>query len=193
MIEISKLRPTQFAVGMREVDQKIQKLMGLSGHKVEQFLLDHPVPVVLGPEKAIFIIDHHHLVRASWEHGLLAVKTEVKSDLSHLKSDGFWASMKKQNWVYLRDQFGGGPHEPLFLPHDIRSLADDPFRSLAWELREAGGYQKVETPFAEFKWAEYLRQHFSEHPALMGFHNALKKAIDLAKKSEASHLPGFQK
>ena len=37
------------------------------------------------------------------------------------------------------------------------SLVDDPYRSLAGLARKAGTYDKVDVPFTEFKWANYLR------------------------------------
>jgi hypothetical protein len=42
--------------------------------------------------------------------------------------------------VYPYCQFGEGPRKPLYLPRDIRGLADDPYRSLAWFVRKAGGF-----------------------------------------------------
>src|SRR5215470_10804037 len=40
----------------------------------------------------------------------------------------------------------------------IANLVDDPFRSLAGELRRAGGFAKDTTPFSEFLWADFLRR-----------------------------------
>jgi hypothetical protein len=36
------------------------------------------------------------------------------------------------------------------IPKSVRDLVDDPFRSLAGELRRAGGFAKDTTPFSEF-------------------------------------------
>ena len=66
---------------------------------------------------------------------------------------------------HLLDQFGLGPHEPRLLPEDIRGLADDPYRSLAWALRHAGAYEKTDLAFSEFKWADFLR---TAQPACSG-------------------------
>src|SRR3974377_1798791 len=38
---------------------------------------------------------------------------------------------------------------------------DDPFRSLAGELRRAGGFAKDTTPFSEFLWPDFLRRQMS--------------------------------
>src|SRR5476651_713504 len=68
----------------------------------------------------------------------------------------FWKQLQSEGWIYLHDQFGKGPHAPELLPVDIRGMADDPFRSLAWELRQVKGYTKVDRPFCEFSWANFL-------------------------------------
>ena len=43
----------------------------------------------------------------------------------------------------------------------MKDLVDDPFRSLAGELRRVGGYAKDTTPFSEFLWADFLRRRSS--------------------------------
>jgi hypothetical protein len=44
------------------------------------------------------------------------------------------------------------------LPKTVAGLIDDPFRSLAGELRRAGGFAKDTTPFSEFLWTDFLRR-----------------------------------
>jgi Putative ParB-like nuclease len=44
------------------------------------------------------------------------------------------------------------------IPKAVTDLVDDPFRSLAGELRLAGGYAKDTTPFSEFLWADFVRR-----------------------------------
>jgi hypothetical protein len=58
------------------------------------------------------------------------------------------------------------------LPKSIDKLMDDPFRSLAGELRRAGGFAKDTTPFSEFLWANFLRRRMkrravSEAPSVI--------------------------
>src|SRR5258708_7022283 len=64
--KIRELRPTQMAVGMIEVDEKADKLHHLANHpdELKDFLASNPEPVVLGPGKERYIIDHHHLALA---------------------------------------------------------------------------------------------------------------------------------
>jgi len=40
----------------------------------------------------------------------------------------------------------------------MADLADDPYRSVAGELRRQGGFAKDTTPFSEFLWADFLRR-----------------------------------
>jgi hypothetical protein len=190
-VTILNLRPTQFALGMREVEAKTSKLVKLGPDERHDYLRDHPVPLVLGPEGVPYLIDHHHLARAAWEVGIKELATETRADLSHLSESKFWEQMAHEGWVYLHDQFGKGPHLPDLLPLDVRGLADDPFRSLAWAVREEKGYDKSPIPFCEFRWAEFLRKHIVDHPMKMGFELALKKALLLCHKSEAKSLPGY--
>src|SRR5258708_3718861 len=127
-VQVLALRPTQFALGLREVQAKVEKIRALSKDERHEYMHDHSVPVVLAPDAARYLIDHHHLVRAAWESGVIdEVVTELKADLTKLAIDKFWDQMKKQGWVYLHDQFGKGPHPPELLPVDVRGMADDPF------------------------------------------------------------------
>jgi len=76
-------------------------------------------------------------------------------------------------------------------PQDTVDLVDDPLRSLAGELRRAGGYAKDTTPFSEFLWADFMRRRISRSLAEDDFEKALKQAMKLAKSEEASYLPGW--
>ena len=185
------LRPTQHAVGLKEVQTKIAKLKSLSEKEIEEHLNHHPVPVIQYKDDGFHIIDHHHLVRACWELGIEHVIIKIIEDLSHLSPDHFWKKMEANHWVHPYDQFGNGPHSPSTLPFDIRGLADDPFRSLAWAVREAGGFSKSEEPFSEFKWADFFRKKITIEKSENGFKNAAQEAISLSQSHEAKSLPGF--
>src|SRR4051794_21244189 len=95
---VLKVRPTQFAVGMAEVEKKVSKLRKLKDSELENYLDQHRIPIVLAPDRGQYMIDHHHLVRACWEVGIKYVKLEIKEDLSHLKKGFFWKEMKKKKW-----------------------------------------------------------------------------------------------
>ena len=77
------------------------------------------------------------------------------------------------------------------LPHSIEGLVDDPFRSLAGELRRAGGFAKDTTPFSEFLWADFLRRRMERKEVESHFDRALDQAMKLAKSHDADFLPGW--
>ena len=188
---ILQLKPTQFALGLREVARKVAKLKSMGHNERHDYLHARPVPVVISAKKHWFLVDHHHHARACWEAGIEELPVEIKADLSHLEHDAFWNAMHQARWVHLHDQFGLGPHAPRLLPEDIRGLADDPYRSLAWALRHSGAYEKSEQAFSEFKWADFLRQHVVVEPGNEGFEHALAAARTIARSPQAKHLPGF--
>jgi hypothetical protein len=180
---IADLRPTQGAVGYAEVERKRADWARLSGRDREDLLQRHVVPVVLGPGGLPYPVDHHHEARALLLEGRKTVLAHAIADLSGLKRAEFWLEMTACGWCWLRDA-GGKPIGYADLPGSIDELADDPYRSLAGELREAGGYAKSAAPFAEFRWAEFLRRRVDD-PA------DLKAALRAAARRDASHLPGW--
>jgi hypothetical protein len=189
---VTELRPTQFALGMIEVEHKIKHLSSMSAAELDEYLHSHPVPVVRSPQNELFLIDHHHLVRAAWELDIAKVCVQLLNDLSHLPNDRFWKHMADANWMHPYDQFGRGPHSPELLPHGVRGLADDPFRSLAWAIRERGGFEKTEQPFCEFHWADHFRKHVKLGHARKDFEAAIEHAMHVCKQPEAKHLPGYR-
>jgi hypothetical protein len=70
-------------------------------------------------------------------------------------------------------------------------MADDPYRSLAGELRNLGGFAKDSSPFTEFLWADFLRPRIKTKAIKADFAGALTKAMTLAKTGEADYLPGW--
>lgn len=189
---VLELRPTQFAVGMLEVESRVHKIRGLKGHELEKYLDERPVPIVLCRNGETHIIDRHHLVRACWEAGVEKVKTETKADFSHLEDGHFWAEMARLKWARLHDQFGKGPHEPHLLPLDVRGMADDLYRSLAWAVREAGAFEKQTIPFCEFHWADFFRARLRIPRTTDGLKQATVDALKLAASPDAKHLPGYK-
>lgn len=184
--KILDLRPTQFSIGIKDVEDKIRKIQSV--RTKEQ---DKKVPVILGPKGKMYMIDHHHFVRAMWECNERYVYVEVKADLSKLSKKKFWTAMKKLEWAFLYDQLGQGPHDPNALPDDVRGMGDNKYRSLAWMIREKSGFEKSPKPFAEFYWAEYFREHMKGIDPLSK--KGIAVAIKLCKSKRAVRLPGFKK
>ena len=194
--DLLDLKPTQFAVGMLEVDEKVKVVEAFGKRERRQWVEDNPVPVVISPRKELYITDHHHFLVVCYHLGIRKVQVKVVEDLSksHLTYDQFWKLMNKRRAVYPYCQFGEGPREPLYLPRDIRGLADDPYRSLAWFVRKAGAFENSDKNFAEFQWANFFRsQKLLSRVGPWGFARALVKAAKLAQSPKAKNLPGFGK
>ena len=189
-VPIADLRPTQMTVGYREVAEKRRRWRDYDEDKRAAFLGAHMVPTLLGPKKHHYVIDHHHLSRALMEEGVESVLVTVVADLHHLEKDAFWTVCDHKSWVHPYDADGVrvGFKE---IPKTMGDLADDPFRSLAGELRRAGGYAKDTTPFSEFLWADYLRRHIKPKRVENDFSAALEEAMALAKAPETNYLPGW--
>ncbi len=219
---VNDLSPTQFAIGLAEVQYKagrmVKKYTG-NQSKLHDYLLLHPVPVVKRG-KHFFLVDHHHLVRALHEAlndkvgDRLAVYVRVMFDGSSLSEVHFWKAMFDHNYVYLFGADGGGPKPPETLPDHIRDVGFDPYRSLAWLVRDRHGYMKNNAPFSEFKWANFFRTRILPEQGILAgkttFHDfgfevskngkieltdegedIVDKALFLAAGSEAAGLPGY--
>ena len=189
-VSIADLRPTQITVGMKEVGEKRGRLRQRPPKKIGKFLGDHMIPVILGPKNRHYVIDHHHLARALHEEGIKDVLIMVVSDLSALDVDSFWTVLDHRSWVHPYDA-QGRRRSFREIPKSIDDLVDDPFRSLAGELRRAGGFAKETTPFSEFLWADFLRRRLKRKFVEKHFRAASKKALQLAKSEEAHYLPGW--
>jgi hypothetical protein len=189
-IDIADLRPTQMTVGMREVERKRADWRGLAPTKTGQFLGRHMIPVVRGPKSRYYVIDHHHLARALHEEGVAQVLISPVADLHTLDKEEFWKFMDNRGWLHPFDS--DGQRQPrTALPKTIADLQDDPYRSLAGELRFAGGYAKDATPFSEFLWADALRRRVDAKTAKNDFEAAILKALEFAKSPAATYLPGW--
>ncbi|MBV8840832.1 MAG: chromosome partitioning protein ParB [Alphaproteobacteria bacterium] len=191
-VKISDLRPTQITVGMREVKEKRKRWREKQKDKKkgEEFLGKHMIPVILGPKQRPYVIDHHHLARALHDEGVEHVSITVVADLSRLEPDAFWFMMDNRSWMHPFDDDGRRRHYKD-IPKSVDALVDDPFRSLAGELRRAGGYAKDTTPFSEFLWADFLRRRLKRAAVERDFEQAIETALQLAKSEDADFLPGW--
>jgi hypothetical protein len=190
-IPILALRPTQMTVGMREVKEKRKRWRDKgSKKKQEETLGKHMIPVVRGPDKRYYVVDHHHLARALHDEGVKDILVTIIGDLSMVERDAFWGVMDNKRWVYPYDA-KGERRDFKDLPKSITELKDDPFRSLAGELRRSGGFAKDTTPFSEFLWADFLRRRISNKAVEDNFAKAMEKSLALAKGPDAVYLPGW--
>lgn len=189
-VEIGDLRPTQITVGFREVEAKCRRWREQGEKKKGKFLGEHMIPVLLGPKERRYVIDHHHLALALHREGEKKVLTTVVADLRHLDKDAFWVVVDHRGWAHPYDE-KGKRRSMDDIPQRIADLVDDPFRSLAGELRRAGGFAKDTTPFSEFLWADFLRRRMSHKLVAKDFSSAMREALALAKGEEAVYLPGW--
>jgi hypothetical protein len=114
----------------------------------------------------------------------------VVADLSMVDRKSFWVVMDDRRWVHPYDENGERQHFSK-IPERVSRLKDDPYRSVAGQLRRAGGYAKDTTPFSEFLWADFLRRRISEKTIKRDFSKAMVQALELAKSHDAIYLPGW--
>jgi len=189
--EFHKLRPTQITIGLIEVSEKKARLESLKKHEQRDFLAAHPIPAVWGPDGKLYITDHHHLARAAAEAGIDCGFFSLEGDFSRLPIAQFWPKMSAALWAHPIDQNGKRrPFEEI--PDHLEKLRDDPYRSLAAFVRDAGGYDKTPTAFAEFLWADFFRTRVVIGPTKPDFDEAVRKGLTLAHSADAASLPGYK-
>lgn len=186
--QILSLRPTQFSVGMREVLKKQEKIAGSSARSTTI----PPMPVLLGPERQLYLLDRHHYALALYRMGVKRADVEIVGDLSHLDAGNFWLTLALRSWARPIDGTGMR-RQYMHMPTTILGLENDPFRSLAGELRRLGVFAKTLGPYADFAWADFLRYRMRGIPVEQDFDAARREAIDLVQTDpEARQLPGWK-
>jgi len=189
-VAVKDLRPTQITIGMREVDAKRQRWRERGDKKIGDYLARHMIPVAVGPKQRLFMLDHHHLARALHEEGVKSVFVTVIADLSSLDKEAFWVFLDNRAWLHPFDD-QGRRRSYADIPKSVDALVDDPFRSLAGELRRVGGFAKETTAFSEFLWADALRRRMKRKLVEDNFEHALELAMQFAKSPNAHYLPGW--
>lgn len=189
-IPVAELRPTQMTCGFLEVDIKRRQWRDADETERSKLLRRHVVPAVVGPKGRLYIVDHHHFVRALLEEKADCVAVYVVADLEHLAKAEFWTFLDNSDWCHAYDA-KGERCSLSDIPKSLGDLADDPYRSLVGALIRAGGCAKSHVPFFEFLWADFLRRRIK--PALVekDYDAALAQALDLAKSDDAKSLPGW--
>lgn len=188
--KLSELHPTQITVGKAEVARKRKHWEKLGKKERAAALESHWFPTILGPNGRKYIVDHHHFGLALLEEGVKEVWLMILKDLSWLDEKLFWNVMHHHQWTHPYDGDGLRCNFDV-IPRRIDKLQDDPYRSLAGEVRGAGGYAKDTTPFSEFLWADFFRPRVTVEIINENFDKALTKGIKLARSQEARYLPGW--
>jgi hypothetical protein len=105
-VRIRDLRPTQMTVGLREVHRKRVEWRKRAERDGPDFLGRRMIPAVKGPRRRLYLIDHHHLVRALDEEGVTHVPVNLVADLAGLEKSIFWTFMDNRNWLHPFDAKG---------------------------------------------------------------------------------------
>ena len=188
-VSIHSLRPTQITVGLIEVEEKRRRWDKL-GERKSEYLGHHLMPVVIGPRGRPYVIDHHHLARALHDEGQKKVLIQPVANLESLSLEHFWRFLDNKGWLHPFDE--RGKRQPYSaIPKRVSHLIDDPFRSLAAAVRNAGGYAKETTPFMEFIWADFFRDSFSARDIRNRWDRTLTEALALARRHDAHFMPGW--
>ena len=163
-----------------------------------------PIKVVAGVGGQLFIIDHHHTAEAwlgaktEWGANALCkiVNSEKGLPAEFKTEDEFWTALKAARLVRLKNE-SGVDADASQLPKTLEAVADDPYRSLAWFVRQKGGFCKTAREFAEFAWADWFRfktpkLDIQNLPSDPNDKNAtVDEAVEMAHSSEAESLPGY--
>jgi len=179
---------------MLEVKSRCQKINNMDKETLHHWLKKRTVPVVIGPGKLLWMLDRHHSMRAMLDSKVKdkKVQIKIKDNLSHLSTENFWKVMQARNWIYLY-KCGEGPFSVDSLPKVVSGLEEDPFRSLAWAVKDRKVFTKGGL-FCEFIWAEFFRKWISKD-LVEGekMWAVVDYAIALSVTSpEAKLLPGYR-
>ena len=116
------------------------------------------------------------------------------ADFSGVETDLFWRLMEFHHWAHPYDE-KGQRHDFAAIPKRLTQLRDDPYRSLAGEVRKAGGYAGLRAvhrvPVGGFL-SPVLRQKRAGPCRRPGLPQAcVVSAVALARSAKARFLPGW--
>jgi hypothetical protein len=174
---IRKVHRTQMTVGYREVARKRRRWReaDVSG---KRSILQRCTPVVLGPGANCYVLDRHHWLCALTAEGVPEVPVVVVADMQDIDQATMWSELDRRGWCHPYDAQGHRRNH-CEIPASIAGLQDDPFRSLASALLDAGGYAKDPMHFSEFAWADFLRSRMQARDLEKDFDAAVKTALVL--------------
>jgi hypothetical protein len=189
-VRLATLRPTQITVGFEEVEDKRRTWAKMRREERLEKMREELFPVVRGPGERLYVLDHHHAALAMTLEGCETVRAGLVKDVSHLDPQAFWIYLDHFSWVHAYDAKG---RRRSFdeIPKRFVDLRDDPYRSFAATVRDAGGFSKPPEPFQEFLWANFFRDRIAAKALRDDRRAALKKAVSLARSEDAKHLPGW--
>jgi len=165
--QIVNLHPTQQEIGIYQVNftktllQIIEAGKSQKYKNLDQYLEKKVIPVIIGDNNILYMIDKHHTLRAIWEYFNYnrEQKVYIKVIDNWSQENNFWQKMEKNNYVYL-----GGENKkihPQQLPDEIGKLINNNYRSAVglaakWTyLQQPKGEAKY---FYQFKWGDCLQK-----------------------------------
>ncbi|MDR5835537.1 ParB/Srx family N-terminal domain-containing protein [Caballeronia sp. LZ034LL] len=189
-LDIDRLRPTQMTHGERQIRQKAEAYRALHARDLKMAIAEKPIAIVLGPDEVPYVIDHHHVAGALLLIGVTRVPFVLLRDFSSLSSAEFWLTLENRSWTYPYD---AARRRVAFedMPHRLADAQNDEFRSLAAFVRDAGGYDKIDVPLADFRWADFFYARLPCPANDADFDALLQPALALAHSPKAAGLPGF--
>jgi hypothetical protein len=187
---VANFRPTQMTVGLAEVELKRKQWRQLDKKERARQLALHWFPCVIGPKEKYYIVDHHHLGFALHQEGIDTAWAMVLNDFSMLEAARFWRVMEFHQWAHPYNE-RGNRCDYNEIPKSVTDLRDDPYRSLSGFVRDAGGFAKDTTPFAEFLWADYFRDRIDAKLIDREPEKAVREALATAHSQAARYLPGW--
>ena len=186
-IALDQLHPTQTAVGMLQVDERVARL---SGQTDFSRYTSRPIPIVQAPDGGFYLTDNHHLASVLARVGVKQVKARIIGRFDNPAT--FWNEMAARRWVYLYDTHGK-VISPSALPRRIDDMTDDPYRALAGYAEDAGYFEKTDAYYMEFDWARYFGAQMNWRPIdRASLPAVLQSAGRLACRPEAKELPGYK-
>ncbi|MBL7663652.1 MAG: hypothetical protein JNM93_00855 [Bacteriovoracaceae bacterium] len=200
-VEASRIRPTQFALGMGTVPDNIAKLeKAYAKEKMYDFWIKKNLNAVRSHEGWYYISDGHHTVAGliySQQIPLAAKYVMFTSleQMEYLSTEDFKRYLIQSNKTFLYDNlFNLRTFEEL--PTDFYQMQDSAYRTFSELVLDNEGYCKVPVLYLEFIWAHYFMNQLNRRGIYFrnSFDNLesyLDLGLQLARDQAASQLPGY--
>jgi hypothetical protein len=141
-LSIDKIHPGQSRYSIKNTEEKVNKILkegravldetsGTWSYRYDDgksaYSLENAVPVVLGSDGTILLVDGHHDIMASLAVGAKSIPVKVIENWTDLPMDTFWAKAADEGYAYLYDLQGNKKLPPT----SFKDLVDDPNRYFA--------------------------------------------------------------
>lgn len=188
--KVENMRPTQVTVGFIEVQIKKNKLSSMNDIALKKYLKSNPIPAVIGPGSKMYLTDKHHMGRALTELKIEKCYFKVEYNLTDIPENKFFQVLEVLELIHPYNEFGSKVDFSK-IPLKLQDLIDDPYRSLASEVKRAHGFIKIPKPYIEFEWADFLRSYISIKEIQTDMKSAVDKSLIMCHSAKAKHMPGY--